>query len=339
MSVLGLMTAAIPAVQWARFHQRYLQRFLLEQLKDRDLEEEISIPTVKRSLWWWKDTENLNKGVFWISPFTSILTTNASSWGWGAHLSSGWAQGRLMSEEKLLLSSWKELTAILRALLAFQNTIQGHQVRSDNTTAVAYINKQGGTRNPRLMLVASRIFQWAESNLASISAIHLKGELNNTADFLSRQQVSNQEWSLHPEVFDYIAAYWGKPVVDLFANKENAKVPHFCSLYPGDQPLAVDTLQTPWTFSLAYAFPPLHLIPRVLAKFLAEETCLILVALFWPKRPWFTTLLRLTDQPPLRLPCGQDLLSQEPLSSASNHAEPLSVVTEEEILRSKGLTE
>lgn len=45
MSALGLMTALIPAVQWVRFHQRSLQRFLLEELKDKDLEEYIMIPT------------------------------------------------------------------------------------------------------------------------------------------------------------------------------------------------------------------------------------------------------------------------------------------------------
>lgn len=57
-SALGLMTAAIPVVQWARFHQRVLQRFLSEQVKDKGLEEYISIPTkVKRSLWWWKEKD------------------------------------------------------------------------------------------------------------------------------------------------------------------------------------------------------------------------------------------------------------------------------------------
>lgn len=101
---------------------------------------------------------------------------NVSSWGWGAHLNSLWAQRKWTPEERGFSSNWKKWMAISRGLLAFQE--QGHhlQARSDSTIAVAYINKQGGTKSPQIMLVAKIVFQWAENNIASISVVHLKGE-------------------------------------------------------------------------------------------------------------------------------------------------------------------
>lgn len=45
-------------------------------------------------------------------------------------------------------SNLRELTAVLRALLAFKESVVGKQVQflSDNITAVTYINRQGGNQ-------------------------------------------------------------------------------------------------------------------------------------------------------------------------------------------------
>ena len=57
MSTLGLLTSALPAVQWAGLHFRPLQAFLLK-VWDHSLEtldSLILVPLqVKRSLWWWR---------------------------------------------------------------------------------------------------------------------------------------------------------------------------------------------------------------------------------------------------------------------------------------------
>ena len=58
----------------------------------------------------------------------------------------------------------------------------------------------------------------------------------------------------------------------------------------------------------AYAFPPVSLIPRVLAKLRASSgTELTLVAPHWAQRPWFADLL-LSLAPPVVLPSRRDLL-------------------------------
>lgn len=67
------------------------------------------------------------------------------------------------------------------------------QLRSDNAAVVAYLNKQGGTKSGGLWQVAEDILVWAEANVQTLSAIHVKGSLNHVADFLSRNQLSQTE--------------------------------------------------------------------------------------------------------------------------------------------------
>lgn len=75
-----------------------------------------------------------------------MVTTDASSFGFGAHLEKDLAQRSWSQVEARRTSNQTELLAVQRALKAFQQRIRGRhlQVRSDNAAVVAYINKQGG---------------------------------------------------------------------------------------------------------------------------------------------------------------------------------------------------
>ncbi|XP_018415689.1 PREDICTED: protein virilizer homolog [Nanorana parkeri] len=70
---------------------------------------------------------------------------------------------------------------------------------SYNITAVVYLNKQGGTRSWPLQLLAKEIFSWAEVNLKSLFAVHLRGTHNILADYLSRHRILQDEWVLNQE--------------------------------------------------------------------------------------------------------------------------------------------
>ena len=85
---VGLMTLCFPAVPWARFHQRPLQMFLLKKWDGdaRSLESRVLLPTkVKRRLWWWRTNLYLTRGLPLSIPVSQRITTDAISWGWGAH--------------------------------------------------------------------------------------------------------------------------------------------------------------------------------------------------------------------------------------------------------------
>ena len=83
------------------------------------------------------------------------------------------------------------------------NVTTGAHVRfqMDNTTAVSYINKQGGTKSCQMVIIAKKIWDWAIKHQVQVSAEHLPGKQNVTADKLSRELNDNLEWSLDREVF------------------------------------------------------------------------------------------------------------------------------------------
>lgn len=187
---VDLMTSCFPAVQGARFHQRPVQMFLLGKWDKptSSWDMVVQMPSrVKRTLWWWRLLLHLIKGLEWCIQVSQRIMTDASSYGWGVHLNSAVAQGRWSPVEARESSNQRELLAVQRVLEAFQLEISGHhlQIRSNNISNVAYLNKPEGTRSWNLQLIAQKILSWAEVNRASIAAIHLKGTQNCLADYLS----------------------------------------------------------------------------------------------------------------------------------------------------------
>ncbi|XP_071995648.1 uncharacterized protein [Engystomops pustulosus] len=109
-----------------------------------------------------------------------------------------YVQGYWTQEIAQTSSNERELRAVLNTLKSCANELKGHHVKvvSDNTTTVAYLRRQGGTRSKRLLKISQQIFFWAEENIQSISAIHLRGSQNIVADYFSRSQILPHEWSL-----------------------------------------------------------------------------------------------------------------------------------------------
>ncbi|CAJ0944686.1 unnamed protein product [Ranitomeya imitator] len=201
------------------------------------------------------------------------------------------------------------------------DSIHGTNVRiySDNSTAVAYLNRQGGTKSGSLMTIAANIFQLAEAHLTSLTALHIKGVENIRADYLSRNELRQGEWTLNKSIFRRITEAWGIPQIDLFATRDNRQVQRFASLNTRDHPDMLDSLHHPWRFRLAYAFPPMSLIPLVIRKIRREQARVILIAPFWPKRPWFSCLQTMCLCDPWILPSDKELLYQGPFFHPQGH--------------------
>lgn len=320
MSLLGLFTAAIPAVPWAQIHSRPLQLQILavwdHSKEGLDADLVLSQKTID-SLRWWTVLTNLEVGRSWKRDKMEVLTTDASPSGWGGHLHGQIFQGKWERVEgEGRSSNYRELLAVLKTTQAARESLRGKhiQILTDNITAVFYINKQGGTRCEALMQITYSLFALAEESFLSLSAVHIKGAENVKADFLSRHSLLRSEWSLNKQVFRMIVDLWGSPEIDLFATRKNRQVEKFCSLNPQERPWVVDALSVEWNWGLAYAFPPLPLIPRVLAKIREEKANVILIAPFWPKRAWFTLVRSLLITEPWVLPDREDLLWQGPIA-------------------------
>ncbi|XP_040266363.1 uncharacterized protein LOC120980993 [Bufo bufo] len=149
------------------------------------------------------------------------------------------------------------------------NHLRGCPVRVQSviSTAVAYINNQGGTWSPAVMAETVLILSWAEKHVPALSTVHITGVDNWIADLLSRECLDPGEWALHPQVFLAICERWGQPDVDIMTSRFNNRVEDFVVRSREPMALACDVLVIPWRrFTFPYLFPLLPLIPRLLRK-------------------------------------------------------------------------
>ena len=161
----------------------------------------------------------------------------------------------------------RELLAVKLGLHQFQSSLQGRTVAvfCATTTAVACLRKAGGTRSPLLNTLAQEILRWTESLSIRLAPQFLPGSNNVLADALSRpHQLPRSGWSLNLTVFHSLRSLWSVQI-DLFANSDD----HRCSISfsPFRDPMSAGTdafLQS-WDGLQAYAFPPVAILPRVLA--------------------------------------------------------------------------
>ena len=258
----------LASLEWLVSHGRLRMRSLQWHLKSQWSPESdppslpVALPEeARRDLSWWMVRDHLLVGVRFGTPAPDLhLYSDASSSGWGAHLLNQNVSGVWSAQEKLLHINLLEMKALFLALQAFQEDVAGHHVTAmcDNSTVVAYINKQGGTVSRPLCLLTSRLLRWTESFDVHLEARYLPGESNVLADVLSRRgQVVGTEWSLHPQVARALLRTWGSPSIDLFATCLNAKLPLYCSLVPDPQAVFEDAFRHPWDDLDLYAFPPL----------------------------------------------------------------------------------
>ena len=63
----------------------------------------------------------------------------------------------------------------------------------DNSTVVAYINKQGGTHSAEMCALLWKIMTWCHHYKITLKARHIPGCLNVMADLLSRSSKSSQQ--------------------------------------------------------------------------------------------------------------------------------------------------
>ena len=178
--------------------------------------------TISTHLDWWQNPSNVMRGAdlhpkdHSIQPFT-----DASNEGWGAHLDQTSTNLRVCGQgqtgKKVL-----ELKAVSLALRSFKDQCQNRTVlvATDNSTVVAYINKQGGPHSAEMCALMWKIMTWCHHYHITLKARHIPGCLNVMADLLSRSnQVQSTEWSLHLQVFKQICQKWFTPHVDLFGHR------------------------------------------------------------------------------------------------------------------------
>ncbi len=302
--LLGLMASASAVCHLGLLHMRPLQLWLKTRVPwTAWTSGRLSIAVTRgciEALAPWRNPNFFSRGVpLGLVTSRVVVTTDASTLGWGAVCEGMPASGQWSEPQIRWHINRLELEAVFLALKEFQAQLERQHVliRTDNTSVVAYINRQGGVRSKALCKQAAMLLLWADSRLLSIRATHIPGLLNRGADMLSRRRIPQGEWRLHPESVRMIWNLYGEAEVDLFATSENAHCPSFFSL--SHSPLEGDALTARWPTARLYAFPPIKILPLVLCKIREERASVILIAPNWPNQPWFPDLTELLIAPPL----------------------------------------
>ena len=253
MSLIGLLASTEKMFPEGRLHIRPFQFHLKEHWR-------FPQSTISVHLEWWQNPTNVMKGTDLHPKDHSIqLFTDASNEGWGTHLEQTSTKGLWSDWGKRLHINVLELKVVSLALQRFKDQCQTKQcwLLQDNSTVVAYINKQGGTHSAEMYTLLWKIMTWCHHYQITLKARHIPGCLNAMANLLSRSnQVQSTEWSLNPQVFKQIYLKWFTPHVDLFATRLNHKVPLYISPVPDQNDWDIDALNINWSGFTAYAYPP-----------------------------------------------------------------------------------
>ncbi|KAK5902612.1 hypothetical protein CesoFtcFv8_007851 [Champsocephalus esox] len=191
MQTLGLMAAAHMMVPLGLIHMRRLLRWFQPALGSQEAQatagDHTPLSEGQPPVLGFPD--HLQRG----SPLgrvTSYITvfTDASGTGWGGTCQKRAIGGRWALTESRH-SNLLELRAVVFVLRHFRPLIQGEHVmvRSDNSTTVAYINKQGGVRSATLLTTAEELWLWASEVVLSLSSLHIPGLENEGADLMPCQ--------------------------------------------------------------------------------------------------------------------------------------------------------
>ena len=146
------------------------------------------------------------------------LATDASHTGWGATPGGNHKQGLWSSSKtRNCPINVLELQAGELGLRTLLHSLTGQHIRimSDNMTTITYINVVGGCKSQALNRITKRIWLWANDSHHWLSVPHKPGQLNVTADALSRLFENGIEWQLSSHLFGKLCQALGNPQVNL----------------------------------------------------------------------------------------------------------------------------
>lgn len=250
-------------------------------------------------IWWQQNIMIINKPVQELS-FSLEIFSDSSTSGWGAHCNNESIHGYWNAEEREYHINVLEILAAFFGLKSFAKNAKNCHIllRIDNTTAISYVNRMGGTHSKKLCEVAKEIWKWCEKRSIWIVASYIRSKDNVVADYESRRLEPETEFELSQKAYNNLVKIFGQPNIDLFASRANTK----CKLYvswkrdPGS--ITVDAFTINWKNYFFYAFPPFSIILKVLVKIKQEGSRGIVIVPNWPTQAWYPLYMdMLVSQP------------------------------------------
>ena len=161
-----------------------------------------------------------------------------------------------------------------------------------------------------LLYLSIHLWEWCYICHIYSVAIHISTSDNQLADDLSRRMGQTHEWELDNNVFQMLCRRWGQLSIDVFASYKNKKCKRYASRAGRGPGSLGDAFMIPWQDHLLYLFPPIPLIQRSLIKLRQQTSTAVIIAPFWPRQRWFSTMKEFAIDM-LRLPSFPHPLTQD----------------------------
>ena len=313
--LIGLVTSASLGFQTTNLYIRDMQVCLIQELRvsekwDRPFE--INHLVLQQIRWWSQNIEDLPGSPIFHAQQELIIESDASLSGWGARCGNTTTGGVWSSEDRVKHPHINSLE-LLAAFLALKSFCKDKEnitvlLKMDNKSAVAYVNKLGGTRSRKLNNVALEIWQWSLDRKIWIKSEYLPGIQNLWADWESRHAHDPSDWMLRKDLVKLLFQH--HPCnVDLFASRTNHQLPQYWSWKPDPHSQGTDAFLKNWKECQGYVFPPFCLVGRCVRQCIQQEAKILLIAPIWKSQFWYPLLLYSLFSLPVLLPSVQDLLS------------------------------
>lgn len=327
---IGTLVAACPAIAYGWLYYKELEKLKTSALIINNYDQNrfamLSSGAVE-DLNWWRSHIMKDKNIIRSNNFDLEIFSDASGTGWRATCGEKKAKGLWNLTERRDQINLLELKAAFLALKSFASGSRHKQIllRIDNVTALAYINKMGGTKFNSLNKIAKQIWEWCIPRNLWLFAEYVASK-ENPADEGSRLSNLDTEWELAGYAFRRITAGLGVPILDLFASRINFKCKKYCSWERDADAIAINAFTISWRDDFWYAFPPFSLINRILKKIKEEGSTGILVVPLWTAQPWFPVFKQLLISDLITLSASYDLLLSPCRSIVHPLAECLTLV-------------
>ena len=310
--LLGSMISTHPAILPAPLYYRHLERAKITALRHNPSYNTVvttSDEMRKELTWWLQQLPRHNGRSMQVTHWDMVIESDASTLGWGANLNNTSTEGA-WTQEKACHINYLELLAAFLALKTFATNLHHKTIllRLDNMTAIAFLNRMGGTHSVPLCNLAVQIWKWCLERNVFIHAEHLPGKLNVRADWHSRHVQDCSDWQMHPMIFQQLQDRLGPFSIDLFASRTNAQLPIYCSWKPDPSAVAINALSISWTDHHPYLFPPFSLLSRCLEKINREKVEAVVIAPVWSNQVWYPLLLQSLQDAPILLPNTMDII-------------------------------
>lgn len=178
-------------------------------------------------------------------------------------------------------------------------------LKTDNITAMYYVNKMGGTKSKNMCRLSLDIWNDCLKNKTNLFASYIPGIDNKEADYFSRSHYDNHDYSISQETYESLTDFTGiYPEIDLFASRITKKVEIYVSRVIDPFAWEVDAFSIDWPDNV-YMFPPIPLIHRTVEKFMCEKLDQgILITPFWAGLPDLPLICGLLSNDPILLPAS-----------------------------------